>query len=38
MEKKEFFSQLITGIVTIQNNEEFVMDEYDAAKVIVGES
>ena len=37
--KKKFFAAFSSiWIVTIQNNEEFVNDEYDNTKVIAGES
>ena len=36
--KKELFTQQENYIVTIQNSEELVMDEYDATKIITGET
>jgi hypothetical protein len=36
--KKEFFSKTEILIVTIENSEEFLAEEYDNARVITGES
>ena len=36
--KKEFFAKGDYFIVTIQNSEEFMAEEFDTAKVIAGES
>ena len=36
--KKEFFSKTNNYIVTIENSEKFMAEEYDHAKVITGES
>jgi hypothetical protein len=37
-EKKEFFSKKENLIVTIENSEEFMAEEYDNARVIAGKS